>query len=253
LDKYDVKVEEKIDGSYYSPSKGEIHLKDQDETFADNPRGPYNTVFHESGHAIDDYEDPDSLGIIKEETAGYKYNGRTLNSLIKEDTRNYVNNIIESDKILSQLTDAQKKELLTNLNLTDDSKYRYEGTDASSKAMQRYQDRLRNLMKNDLYGPVNECASDVYGGVTNNAIIGSYGHRKDPEDSSYDYWYKPNPLGGISQIGKQYSTGNQESEMWAEFYAAKMTRDEEALESIRKHFPQAYEAMEQMAADMAKS
>ena len=88
----------------------------------------------------------------------------------------------------------------------------------------------------DLAGQENEAASDVYGGVTNNALLGTYGHRDK------NYWY----ILGIS-------TNSQTSELWAEFFAAQMTQDEVALESIKKHFPNAYDAMEAMARDMVES
>jgi hypothetical protein len=47
--------------------------------------------------------------------------------------------------------------------------------------------------------------------------------------------------------------GTQAAELWAEFFAAQMTCNEAALANIKEHFPTAYEAMEQMAQDMANS
>ena len=44
---------------------------------------------------------------------------------------------------------------------------------------------------------------------------------------------------------------HQESELWAEFFAAKMTQDEAALKSIKSHFPQAYKAMEAIGVEKA--
>lgn len=260
LDRYDVHVEKHDKkSSWYSPGSGEIHLEDDDETFASNPRGPYNTFFHESGHAIDDYEVKDGLLSQKDKTGSYKYNGKSLNDYITQDTRNYVINIMEQDEELSQLSAEQKEEILRNLNLSDGSSFNYGGNKPADPTLQRYQEELQYIMAEDLYGDVNESASDVYGGVTNNAIIGSYGHRKDKNDKDYTYWYETDPFSVIGgpvipvRNGRKVSTGAQESELWAEFFAAKMNRDVEALESIRSHFPQAYEAMEHMAEEMAKS
>ena len=223
-------------GSYYSPYYNEICLKDDDSTFFKNPRGPYNTFFHESGHAVDDFED--EFGSL---TKNFEYDGRKLFDLIVEDTRNYVSRIIEKDAYLSRLTDEQKNALLRSLNLTDDASFSYGGSSGGlDHVLEVYRDRLIMLMKKDLGGDVNEAASDVYGGVTNNAITGSWGHYMEKGETVYTYWYS----------GKAV-THNQESELWAEFFAAQMTHDETALESIRLHFPQTYAALEAMAAQMA--
>lgn len=223
-------------GSYYSPNENRIYLTDDNETLTGNPRGPYNTFFHESGHAIDDFEK--TAGDI---TGKFEYNGKSLNECITEDVRNYVDNHIDNN--YPELTEKQKDEIMRSLNLTDDATYGYEGNETGlDKKLQAYRNEIVDYMSEDLRGEVNEAASDVYGGVTNNAIVGSYGHRSDSNDSTYTYWYtNGNP------------TGAQESELWAEFFAAKMTNDQKALESIREHFPNAYKAMEAMAIEMVQT
>lgn len=243
LDRYSVSVSSKTEGAYYDPNTGEIHINDSDDHFRYNPRGPYNTFFHESGHAIDDYEVKDGLFSIRDKTERFEYKGKTLNEYIVEDTRRYVSNLIDSDAHLRNMTPEEKKAVLKNLNLSDDSNFDYQGTPASNERIREYQRILQDRMRNDLRGEMNESPSDVYGGVTNNAIIGGYGHRKDDDEETYTYWYD----------GKGKSTGAQESELWAEFFAAKMTHDTAALESIKNHFPQAYVAMEEMARKMAES
>ena len=221
-----------VTGNYYSPGKKQIHFYASDQTFENNPRGAYITAFHESGHLIDDYESGDVLWIINSKTENYTYNGKTLNECVTEDTRNYVRNILDTDPAFSALSDPQKQQLMKNLNLTDDAAFAYQGT-AASPTLQPYQTQLQSIMQNDLHGQENTAPSDVYGGVTNNAVVGSYGHWTN------NYWYK----GGKT-------TNAQESELWAEFFASQMARDEEALANIKAHFPQAYEAMESMANDM---
>lgn len=224
------------DGSFYTTVSNEIYIRDDSNTMRDNPRGPYNTFFHESGHAIDDFEK--TCGDL---TGSYKYDGKMLNDIIEEDVRDYVSDYI--DERWPNLSEDQKTQLMKSLNLSDDSSFRYGGErDSLPAALQSYRDTLVGEMYTDLKGPLNEAASDVFGGVTNNAIIGDYGHCKDPNDKKYNYWYngtKP--------------TGSQESELWAEFFAAKMTNDETALESIKKHFPTAYKAMEEMAWKMVNN
>ena len=131
---------------------------------------------------------------------------------------------------------------MRSLNLTDDAAYTYGGDENLDQVLKQYRGEIVRHMNYELAGEVNEAASDVYGGVTNNAIIGGYGHRKEPNEkgSDYQYWYS----------GRK-PTNNQTSELWAEFFAAKMTHDENALVSIKEHFPNAYDAMEKMAQEMA--
>ncbi len=241
LRQYVVNVTPGQDGSWYHSGLRQIFLRDDDGTFRLNPRGPYNTFFHESGHAIDDFEyDSGSL------TRYYTWNGRTLHSYIVSDVRSHVESVIDSDPTLRYLTPAQRQEILRSLNLTDDASFAYEGTALTDPTLSSARSRLVSLMHNspdELYGEVNEAASDVYGGVTNNALVGSWGHRRDKPGVSYNYWYYDDGT----------ATHMQESELWAEFYAAQMTHDTAALDSIRRHFPKAYEAMEEMARQMAKS
>lgn len=239
LRQYTVNVGPEIKGSYYSPGNRGIYLTDSDDTFLDNPRGPYNTFYHESGHAIDDFEQ--SEGSM---TNQYYYEGKSLHDYVVEDVRTYVEDVINRE--MPELSVAQRQELLRSLNLTNDSSYSYGGSSKGLDAvMLHYRTRLIDVMRQDLKGNVNEAPSDVYGGVTNNAIYGGWGHfpsqNTNPDD--YRYWYDSR---GIAQ-------GSQERELWAEFFAAKMTHDEEALQTIRKHFPNAYDAMEEMAKQMART
>ena len=59
IDKYKVVVfqpgsndSDGVSGSCYWSQTGKIYLTDGDDTFRENPRGPYNTFFHEGGHAL---------------------------------------------------------------------------------------------------------------------------------------------------------------------------------------------------------
>jgi len=261
--KYMVNVSKKSStgGSYFNPATEVITLINSEKTFENNPRGPYNTFFHESGHAIDDYET-----VYGTRTNKYSYGGKSLHSIIVADTRNYVNNLIDNNErfaYVKALSPEERHLLLKSLNLTDDAGYynHRQKYDTSSKVPilgvfidlfnppqeiedpwkldQPYQDMQNDIKKymeeQDLNGEQNEAASDIISGITNNALIGEYNHSSDP-----DYWYE-----------NEKATGNQERELWAEFFAAQMTHDEAALESIRAHFPQAYEAMEAMAREMA--
>ncbi len=264
IDQYVVNVDpERGRDAFYRGTEGKIYMG-RKGTLSNDPRGAYATFFHESGHAIDDYEygnvayDDGSL------TNTYSYNGTSLHDLIVSDTRSYVEAIIDNDPKYKNLTETQHHIILRSLNLTDDApmydydndgnwlKDSFEDGIAGSqyKFISKYLKHpweiredviledvrrdIRQRMNNDLQGWDNEAASDVFGGVTNNAIKGDISH------SSPHYWY------GEDKMPK----GSQERELWAEFFSAQMTQDEAALESIRRHFPQAYAAMEAMAQEM---
>ena len=237
LRKYKVSVDPQTKGAFYQSGTETIHIRRNSKYFRADSCGPYTTFFHESGHAIDDFEDD-----RRYLTGSFTYEGESLHALLTDDVRSYVEDYINSDPELRELTEAQRQELLRSLNLTDDASYLYgTGKALSDPVLEASRQRVLDYMHQDLSGADNACASDVYGGVTNNAINGDWGHyndRGDPRDSSY--WYY-----GTT------ATGMQEKELWAEFFAAKMTRNEEALASIRAHFPRAYEAMEAMAEQMA--
>ena len=229
------KDSDKKKGSLFDSSNKKIYLIDSDETFFNNARGPYNTFFHESGHAIDDFEKASGM-----KSRQYTYNGKSLNDWIADDVENYMSEYI--DDTYPHLTDSQKQAIMRSLNLTDDATYAYGGDDDLNKVLKQYRKEIVSHMREELAGEENEAASDVYGGITNNAIHGDYGHKKNPyvNGSDYHYWYSG---------GKP--TNKQTSELWAEFFAAKMTHDEDALVSIKEHFPNAYDAMEKMAQEMA--
>lgn len=226
---------DKNEGSLFDSSNKKIYLIDSDATFFNDARGPYNTFFHESGHAIDDFEK--AFGMKSRQ---YTYNGKSLNDWIADDVENYMSEYI--DDTYPHLTDSQKQAIMRSLNLTDDATYAYGGDDDLNKVLKQYRKEIVSHMRYELAGEDNEAASDVYGGITNNAIHGDYGHKKREyvNGSNYNYWYSG---------GKP--TNKQTSELWAEFFAAKMTHDEDALVSIKEHFPNAYDAMEKMAQEMA--
>jgi len=68
-----------------------------------------------------------------------------------------------------------------------------------------------------------------------------YGHRpnaaKGETIEDYTYWY--------DKSGKQ--TYAQSRELWAEYFSYCMTGNEEALESLREHFPEASKVLDSIA------
>lgn len=86
--------------------------------------------------------------------------------------------------------------------------------------------------------PQSNMVSDVYGGITNMKIRGSYGH--EAEEQLIHYWYS------------QYDaiTYNQVYEAWAEFFDAKIRGDQDNIELNREYFKTATDRLEQYAIDL---
>lgn len=214
-----------------------VYVKDGPLKFLLDDRGPYITFFHECGHAVDHYAyEADSLSCC------YWYNDKSLLQYIKDDTRKYVSDLI--DKRYPMMNEDQKEQLLVALNLSDESSYKYGGDPAelTSYTFECYQDIKASLLL-ELFPSRHVAASDIYGGVTNNAIVGSHVHMKGlfQKSDNYSYWWS----------APGFPSSSQASELWAHFFAAKMTYDDTSLASIQKHFPTAYQAMEEMAREIA--
>lgn len=188
-----------------------------------NPRGPYTTFFHESGHALDYnfYNDGNFYSLTYRNSEG-----QSLMDVIYEDVRNDIR------KTIARYTkDKNTQENLLNYIMGAGS---IDVNTLSEKEKQLLQ-YIQAYYKKDMHGAQNESCSDVYGGVTNNIISGEYGHWSD------SYWYdrKGNP------------TGSQAKELWAEYYSYCMTGNEEALDNLREHFPNAAKFLDEMAESMA--
>ena len=229
------------DNSCFKPFGRTVYLEDLDSNLGNNPRAPYNTVFHEYGHAID------NAGHSKETyMSSFFWVGQdNLQYCIINDTRNYVNQQInrmcseeytgltaEQKQLL--LDDENRNILLASLNLAGGPRPYGGSDDGLPDELKLHRNLILRDMGSDLAGETNCAPSDVYGGVTNNAICSTYGHKGEKYEF---YWY----------LSSGRSTNNQAAELWAEFYASQMTQDEEALASIKKHFPTAYPLLEEMA------
>ena len=106
--------------------------------------------------------------------------------------------------------------------------------DTLSQTEKKLLENIQQHYREDMAGAENEACSDVYGGVTNNIIRGDYGH-----NGEY-YWYDRNGN----------ATRAQSRELWAEYYSYCMTGNEEAMENLREHFPNAAKFLDEMAESM---
>lgn len=191
---------------------------------AGNPRGPYTTFFHESGHAIDNKF---RFFRINESWSHRNEAGQSLMDVIREDVRADVTATVEM-----YTTDPDMQKHLVEYIMGHDkgafSSLTPDEQDLMTNSIRPYYSRI-------LAGEVNEAASDVYGGITNNIIIGSYGHTQGP------YWYI---------LGQP--TYFQPMELWAEYFSYGMTNNQAAMQSLRERFPEAIQFLDEIAASMAE-
>lgn len=101
---------------------------------------------------------------------------------------------------------------------------------------------LRREYRTRLEGDDNENASDVYGGVINNAIVGEYGHHGTNTDGS-TYW-----LNSDNTVRR-----TTEKESFAEYYGRYMVADPErsaGLASTGSNLPESQSCIEEMLDSM---
>ena len=221
LNRYEVGNIAGLDTGYYWHVDNTINVDLLEEP--QNPRGPYTTFFHESGHALDyNYQND---GSFYSETYRNAH-GQSLMDVLYADVRADVTNTINS-----VTTDPTTRQHLLDyimgaksIPLSD-----------LSPSEQGLLSAIQNYYKSDLAGALNEAPSDVYGGVTSNIIVGSYGHWND------NYWY--------DESGNP--TNAQCRELWAEYYSYCMTGNTVAMANLKEHFPNASAFLDEMAASMA--
>lgn len=208
------------DTGFFSPVTNTVNVDMSEEET--NPRGPFTTFFHESGHAIDyNYEDDGRFYSVSMRNA----EGESLQDVIFEDVQNDV-----AQTIARYTTDTQTQQVLLEYIMGAGSI----SADTLSATEKKLLESVQRYYKTEMAGAVNEACSDVYGGVTNNIIHGSYGHWSDT------YWYNANGT----------ATCAQSKELWAEYYSYCITGNEEALDRLREHFPGAADFLDEMAASM---
>ncbi|MDR1798444.1 MAG: hypothetical protein LBR19_00950 [Bifidobacteriaceae bacterium] len=203
---------------FYNPVFDSIHL--DFTTDANDPRGPFYTVLHEFGHGIDDKEKWFGM-----ETGSYEIDGQNLYETLRADVEADLTNTVTQ---YSTDPDQRARVVDAIMNRTTDQ---LSADDAQVLA------DLQGYYSTALAGANANVASDIYGGITNNVIMGDYGHRDDPY-----YWY------GL--FGNP--TGAQAEEFFAGFYAEQMMPSGPDS-TLSQYFPNSTAFCEQMAQDMADS
>ncbi|MBC2019811.1 hypothetical protein HCA81_02055 [Listeria booriae] len=226
----------------FSPS-GNIIKVDMGEDRS-NPRGNYYTFFHEMGHAIDYYYGKEN-GISSSYSSIFKTNGKTLTDYnyvdVEINIRNSLGTLLNSE-VYNGLSETGKKQMIDNIsknllmqdrnfdNLTNDEQ------NLQVNLQDYYYKRDGGVVSGKFAGDEAEGPSDVYGGVTDRAIQGKWGH-------SDGYWFDSN--------GKLVTNPNKEC--FAEFFGRTMIdgeAKEAGLESIGTYLPESKEHMEAMLDSM---
>ena len=222
-----------------------------------DPKGPYTTFFHESGHAIDfNLGKNGAYSIEYKEGSNFDVIYSDVYNRIASETMDYINSnsVLKDKPIMTKLGYVVKVQSVIKNNKDTSGLSPYE-----KKIYNEVKNRFAvDLAKggaytNDYSGSpaiVRAGLSDIYGGITNNIIVDGRGHwcKKDTDGDgvgdTYSYWYYPD---GENE-GKP--TNAQVTEMWAHYYSFGITGNTEAMNDMRDYMPSTMDRYDQMANDM---
>ncbi len=230
--------------SYFSSGDNTINF-DVSSAFYHCPKGAYNTFFHECGHAIDyqmgedgfysvGYDGGANYGIIYNDV--YSYIGEQIDAYGES---NGIKNMAElKSKILASIRRGDTFLLNTEQKIKYDIIKKQIYTEFSRiSGSHKYKTETGRLAGTMMLAGV----SDVYGGITNNVVMGNRGHFPSSDTEPLTYWYNP-------ESGEK--TGAQEKEMWAHYFSFSICGDEEAVGEMEKYLPETMEQYGRMAEDM---
>ena len=217
---------------YYSDEN--IHLKRSAEYLLDDPR--FSTLFHESGHAIDDRTD--KISVDGFDTNSYtKFNPKlgkdmTINQAIRYDVFDNKDNPHSITSMGKEIIDQGGTG--SNGNLKNVVKaYKnggYEKLNAKDKA-------LYNAIKNRYQEDTNDSSAfnsvnDIYGGSTKNALTKNSSGERIRTGHDDEYWNDTRKLS---------------RELWAEHYSDHITNNQLASSTTKEFLPTATEMCESYA------
>ena len=219
-------------GAYYSPSSNTVNYS-YPNSFQKDPRGPYTTFFHETGHGIDftanltnkKGADTNNFTIYSDKL----HRKVTLHEAIEYDV--YYNK--DNPHSISSIAEEVKAGGGSGKNGDVNNVIRAM-KQGSNKGLSKEDKKLYNAVKNKFNsstpnGEAYEAVSDVYGGMSGNELRNGYGHEKS-------YWTDPN---------------NPGEELWAEYFSYNMAGDSENLNNLNDYFPEASKVLEGYAYSLA--
>lgn len=230
--KYDIGNTSGKNTGFYNSNTNLINVDMSEEP--NNPRGPYVTFFHESGHAIDyNYNNDGNYYSMTYRNA----EGKSLQDVIYEDVKNNIQESV-SNYVSDEATNKRIVDYLMGARTIPE--------DSLTNTERAIVSQIQSDYITKLNTAVNEAPSDVFGGVTNNLIIGDYGHRPDESEGetydTYDYWYDTSGN----------ATYAQSRELWAEYYSYCATGDIDNLEALSKYFPKSKAFLDEMSESMQR-
>lgn len=247
---YDEKEQENAKNGYSSEER-KIVIRNMSQAFMNNPRAPYMTIFHESGHAIDhmicevdgayfteNYTTSSSeLDEVKESIGKEEV---TLQDAIYYDVYYSIENRIKSAKTLDE--EKTNEEILGEESIEkilDSLKGDVEDTVVLNDEEVAVKNQILEYYSNEFEKIENAIALDIYRSMTNGNI--------DIEDSdsvqnghSDEYW--KNEDGSLNS--------NHCKELWAEYFASCMTDNKAFLRSIEKYFPESSKVLEEIVTQL---
>ena len=215
----------------------------QDRT---NPRGTYYTFFHEVGHAIDYYHGMENGYETYMSDTFVGSSGMNLSDANRLDVKTKISDEIDelfkTNPTFSQWSAVEqasaKQAVVDNL-----MNYNLDISTLSPDEILLHNKVKRNI-KTYLQGNDDNSASDVFGGVTDNEITGTYFHDDDDENGD-KYWLNPN--GSVKRLT------NKES--FAHYYGRYMAGEPErtdGLDSINSLLPESEVVIEEIIVEMGE-
>ena len=218
----------------FSPSRNTITINIEDDR--ENERGAYFTFFHECGHAVD-Y----NYGIENNEHTYYTTmwrdrEGQTLSQNNIQDVETHLTQTARNE--IGGYSEEEISNVVNNLvNLNRN----YSSLSSSERELQKL---LADYYETELKGAENNCVSDIFGGVTDNEIHGTYLHPRN-EKTGESYW--------VNIDGTVRRT--TEREFFAGYFGRVFVAEPErsnGLNSIAQYMPESYEAAEELIDEMGE-
>ncbi len=217
--------------AYFSPSGKDagINISYKDNLYYSYFE-PYTSIFHEMGHATDYHND--KLGgkkkyDIEEFTMTHidpqtgEEQQWTVREAINYDVFDNPNN---PHSIYSTCEKRARIDYYENLDTVINAIKNNDKNSLEQKDKRLY-DRIVDYINDDLKQAYSRSPSDIYRGVTTNALEGKYVHEKEYYDKVWDE--------------NDFDYNNPTKELWAEWFSYHLTGNEEAIAVTKEFFPTA--------------
>ena len=209
-----------------------------------------DVLFHETGHAVDANASP---------TSGMSTFGATCSELytaLQTDLVNYITATmreVSSIKGSPQLSDTELSKICDYIIGEENAPYpgdEGEVIDPIPEGLSELEKTYYILIRDNISEDLRNCnvdaarmVNDIFGGLSNNTLRGdsSEGMHNYPLTDDTDYWFKDGEPTNMVCV-----------EAWAEYFAAFMVCDVEAIEENRKFFPNGCAVLDKIAKQMCE-